>query len=115
MVLGVHGLVGNFGIAEIAAKGVLKVIKTGLNVRWCSLQEGLDRAIGKIADITRQTVTARRTLGGVPKANALHASLENDMSGNLIHGLILESSALCRNKKGETVDFASPTILFQMR
>jgi len=85
MVLGVDGLVGDFGIAEIAAKRVLKVVDTGLDVRLGSLQKGLNRTVWQIANVAGQIIAAGDSLGRIAKPNTLHAAFKNDMFRSLSH------------------------------
>ncbi len=93
MVLRIDGLVGRIDIAKIAAESVFQVVKAGLNVGLGSLQKGLDRTVGAVPHKTGQVVTARRTLGGIAKTNALNSTGENDLFGSLIHRFPRPSTA----------------------
>ena len=87
MVLGVNGLVGDFNVPDIAAEVFFDVIHAGLNIGRGPLQEGLDGAVGQIADIAGQVIAAGHSLGGIPKADPLHTALEYDMFCCLSHNL----------------------------
>ncbi len=89
--------------AKIAAKGILEIIKTGLNIEFGSLHKGFDGAVRQISHIASQIVPTRRPVRGISKPHTLYTTFENNVLSNPIHGPILESFKITRNKKGETV------------
>ena len=80
---------------------IIEVVKAGLDIGFCTLQECLDGAIGQIADEAGQVIAARRALGGVAKAHTLDPTFEDDLFGGLLHRSILEFLPPGRNKKAK--------------
>src|SRR5580765_5854872 len=66
------------GVARPSCKIVLEFLD-----RLCrTFREGLDAAVGEIANVTSHLVCRRRTLGKEPKTDALHLSADHEFPGH---------------------------------